>query len=208
MTAASGRATRPPRALVLDLDGVVRHFHDTEAEISRRHGLEPGSVIAAAVEEDLLDAVVTGAITKRQWLARAGARLGVPEALEAWGATPADLDRAVLDLVALVRAGGCAVHLFTNGTDEVPAELDALGVTVHFDRVFNTADLGVRKPDPASYRRVCAELALAPQVVAFTDDRRENVEAARRLGLPAHHFTGADRLGAWLAGLGLLPRDA
>lgn len=199
-------AAGPPRvrALVLDLDGVVRHFHDTEAEICRRHGLDPGSVVGAATDADLLDAVVTGRITKRQWLAEAGTRLGSPEAAVAWGATGADVDHDVLALVHAVRGTGRTVSLFTNGTDEVPAELDALGITPHFDDVFNTADLGVSKPDPDSYRQVCTLLSLTPDAVAFADDRAANVAAARDVGLHAHHFTGADALRAWAARTGLL----
>ncbi|MFT5221410.1 MAG: epoxide hydrolase-like predicted phosphatase, partial [Gammaproteobacteria bacterium] len=53
----------------------------------------------------------------------------------------------------------------------------------HFDRVFVSSDLGLRKPDPAIYTRVLEELDIHPMNVLFFDDLEANIEAARALGL-------------------------
>ncbi|WP_350350458.1 hypothetical protein ABS642_13280 [Microbacterium sp. A8/3-1] len=68
----------PIRAVLFDLDGVVRHFDtDFTADIEARHGLSPGAVLDAAFEPDLLAQVTTGAISRQTWVELVGAtRLG------------------------------------------------------------------------------------------------------------------------------------
>ena len=72
-----------------------------------------------------------------------------------------------------------------------------------FDRVLASCHLGARKPDPDFYELLLAELDLAPGQVAFVDDREVNVAAARRVGLHATCFAGADELRRWLRELGV-----
>ncbi len=74
------------------------------------------------------------------------------------------------------------------------------GVT---DRVLASHHLGARKPDAAFYRALLERVDLDASVVAFVDDREENVVGATAVGMPAHHFTGASALRGWLAELGV-----
>lgn len=59
--------------------------------------------------------------------------------------------------------------------------------------------IGVRKPAPQYFERVLARIGLAPEQLLFVDDRPQNVDAARALGIPAAVFTGADDLRRRLA---------
>ena len=52
-----------------------------------------------------------------------------------------------------------------------------------FERVFTSADAGMRKPDLCFYRFVLDEIKADPTSVAFVDDRFDNVLAARSLGI-------------------------
>ncbi|KAI0630427.1 phosphatase yihX [Trametes polyzona] len=52
-----------------------------------------------------------------------------------------------------------------------------------FDKVFASAVLGERKPDRAAYEMVLAETGVDPSTTVFVDDKVENVEAARELGI-------------------------
>lgn len=47
------------------------------------------------------------------------------------------------------------------------------------------------KPDPAIYRALLERYGLKPEETVFTDDMPENIEAAQKLGIQAHQFTGA-----------------
>lgn len=194
-------------ALVLDLDGVVRHFDDAyEADLCRRHGLEVGAIAAAAYAPELLQPVVTGRTTKAEWIAAVGAALGLPEAAEAWGESPATVDEDVLTVVDEVRATGRPVVVLTNGTDAIDAELAALDVGHRFDRIFNSAVIGHAKPDVRAFRHVVAALGLPAERVAFADDSPAKLAGATELGLATHVFTGTASLRAWLVALEVLDR--
>ncbi len=52
-----------------------------------------------------------------------------------------------------------------------------------FDVVVESAEVGLRKPDPAIYRLVVDRLGVAPDEAVFVDDWEENLPPARDLGL-------------------------
>ena len=53
----------------------------------------------------------------------------------------------------------------------------------HFDVIVESSRVGLRKPDPAIYRLVCAELGVAPAEAAFLDDLGVNLKPARAMGM-------------------------
>ena len=52
-----------------------------------------------------------------------------------------------------------------------------------FDRVFTSGSCGMRKPEPGFYHKVLCEIGIKAEEVVFVDDKTENVDAARRLGI-------------------------
>lgn len=192
-------------ALVLDLDGVVRHFDaDHEADLCRRHGLEPGAIREVVLTSAVTEAAITGRVTRGEWIAAVGEELGIPEAVAAWGASPATVDEAVLAVVDEVRATGRPVVILTNGTDTIDEELAALDVAHRFDGVFNSAVIGHAKPDRRAFAHVCTALDLPPERVAFADDSPAKLAGAAALGMAAVVFTDAATLRAWLVTLEVL----
>jgi putative hydrolase of the HAD superfamily len=67
-----------------------------------------------------------------------------------------------------------------------------------------SCELGIAKPDPAIYTYTCEKLDVAPQEALFLDDKIENIEAARRVGLNAIQFSNVGQLQRDLAAAGLL----
>ena len=64
--------------------------------------------------------------------------------------------------------------------------------------------MGLRKPEPAMYRRAIDILGCPPQRILFIDDREENVAGAAAAGIKAIRFTGAEALRSELVRLGIL----
>lgn len=64
----------------------------------------------------------------------------------------------------------------------------------HIDRYFYSCEMGMRKPEKRIYEKVLEELECRPEAAIFIDDRRENVDAAVSLGLPAILFRNCDDL--------------
>lgn len=185
----------PIRAVLFDLDGVVRHFDaDFTADIEARHGLSPGAVLDAAFEPDLLAQVTTGMISRRTWVELVGATLGSVAAAEEWGRQPSVVDAEVLAIADALRATGIRTAILTNGTDTIPAEAEMLGLTAHFDAIFNSAEIGWAKPDIRAFQHVLDALGLAGAEVFFTDDSVSKLAGAEELGMPVHRFTSADAL--------------
>lgn len=73
----------------------------------------------------------------------------------------------------------------------------------HFDVLVWSYQLGIAKPDPAIYRHTLDQLGTRPEETLFIDDKIENVEGARALGIVSIHYDGVERLRADMITLGL-----
>lgn len=194
------------RAALFDLDGVLRHFPAAQGRaVARAHGVALEDLAAVAFEPALLRTMVTGGLTRADWVAEVGRRSGHPAAANAWLASHGELDPAAVAVVDELVAAGIPVGLLTNGTDTIPAELRTLGLADRFDAVINSWAVGVAKPEAGVYLAAAEALGLPCEAIAFTDDREENVAGARAVGMGAHRFRDpADLRAAWLeAGLPL-----
>jgi len=123
-------------------------------------------------------------------------------------ATPA-IPRSVALLRAL-RAGGVSVFALTNfgiGSFALAeARYDFLG---EFDRRYISGHMGLIKPDPRIYAMLEERCGLSAHALLFTDDRAENVAAARARGWHAHRFAGPEGWARVLVEHRLLtPREA
>ncbi|WP_417365755.1 HAD family hydrolase [Glutamicibacter arilaitensis] len=177
------------RAVVLDLDGVVRHYlPDKVARIERRHGLVVGSLDAAAFSQPLLTQVTTGCISRAEWVREIGRTLGAYDAAEEWGKLSSQPDPAMLELADELRSRGTTVAILTNGTDTIPAEVKAQGIDQHIDYVFNSASIGYIKPDPRAFQHVIDVLGIESREIFFADDSPSKFGGAIDLGFTTHHF--------------------
>lgn len=185
----------PIRAVLFDLDGVVRHFDpENVARIERQHGLTAGAIEAVAFAPHLLEQVTTGRISRLEWVRLIGIEIGNADAAEDWGRQPFRADQQVLGLVDELRAHGIRTAILTNGTDTIPAELASLDLADRFEAVFNSAEIGCTKPDVRAFQHVLDRMQLAPAEVFFTDDSASKLVGATTLGMPTHHFAGVDTL--------------
>ncbi len=179
-------------AVVFDLDGVIRHFESNhQADVEQRHGLEPGSLWRAGFSSPHIDQMLTGKMTRAEWVTIVGELVNNPQAAVEWLSAPATVDEAMRQLLIELQAADVTVALLTNGTDTVEAELHDLNLHHLLDRVFNTHHIGHRKPTPEIYNYVGRQLNLEPQQIWFTDDSTTNVEAAQTVGWLAEAFTDA-----------------
>jgi putative hydrolase of the HAD superfamily len=192
-------------ALLCDLDGVLRRFPpmtDTE----RAYGVPPGALAAAAFAPDRLLPAVTGQCTDEEWRAAVAADLAAhtdraTELVAAWSASHGEVDQEVAKLLARAREHGTVV-LVTNATTRLESDVDALGIADLADAIVNSARLAVAKPDRRIYLAAAERAGVPPDRCLFVDDSATNVEAARALGMTAHHFTSAAELHAFLVSQG------
>jgi putative hydrolase of the HAD superfamily len=96
---------------------------------------------------------------------------------------------------------------FLSNSNEVHADLIPRQFASLFrrdDRFIFSHRFRVAKPDPEMFRRALEVIGALPQHVVFVDDLRENVLAARSLGIRSFQFTTAQELAAELVAEGLL----
>ncbi len=109
------------------------------------------------------------------------------------------------DLLLALKERGVPLYAITNfSADKLALTRRRFDFLNLFDGVVVSGEEGLLKPDPAIYRLLLERYGLEAAGCLFIDDTPENAEAARAVGMAAHHFTGADRLQAELERLGLL----
>jgi putative hydrolase of the HAD superfamily len=184
-------------ALLLDFDGVLRHFDPSVVEsVERGHGLPPGAVHESALAWHRLQPVITGEHSHEVWLDGIAYDLGAlvgqvraQSAVAGWRAYRGEVVVEVLTFVREARAAGLPVGLATNATSLLDADLDSLGLTDEFDAVINSSVLGTPKPTGEFFTAACLAVRTPPARCLFVDDDDRNVRGARAAGLSAYRWT-------------------
>jgi len=115
---------------------------------------------------------------------------------------PGEVPGSVAILKAL-REAGVPLYAITNFSSEKFAEAQArFPFLTRFVDVVVSAEERLLKPDPAIYRVLLDRNGLRAEACLFIDDSERNVEAARAVGMQAHHFRGAEGLAAALRAAG------
>jgi putative hydrolase of the HAD superfamily len=99
----------------------------------------------------------------------------------------------------------CMVGALNNEARETNEfRFDSFGLRNYFDVSLSSCYVGLRKPEPAIYRRALDILGKPAERILFIDDRAENVAGAVDAGMKAIHFEGSDSLRGELVSLGVL----
>lgn len=189
-SAGPGRRPRPT-ALLVDFDGVLRRWDPAvPAGVEERYGLPAGALERALFRPDRLRAAVLGQVPHSAWIAEVSAEVGDVAAVREWQAYRGDVDPEVLALVREARSAGVPVGLATNATDQLDADLVALGLAGEFDAVANSSKLGAAKPSAAYYSAACELVKTPAERCLLLDDSTRFVAGARAAGLTAHRYAG------------------
>jgi epoxide hydrolase-like predicted phosphatase len=126
-------------------------------------------------------------------MARAPTVLGRPIDLDAYRQFTRDMPLGihwpVVHRIRRLRDVGLKVGLLTNNVKEFGSAWRAtLPVDELFDTVVDSSEVGMRKPDRRIYLLTCDRLGVDPSLAVFVDDNRDNVDAARAVGMEAVHF--------------------
>ena len=101
-----------------------------------------------------------------------------------------NFDRRVFNWANQLRSEGIRTAMLSNLPRPLGERLRAIpGFYDHFDHLTLSYELGVNKPDAAIYRHAIEGLRIQPGEGLFLDDRDDNVEGARAVGLHAEQFT-------------------
>lgn len=96
--------------------------------------------------------------------------------------------------LAAIAATPLKIAVLSNGTsDQQNAKLKAVGLLDYVGPVITAEDLGIAKPNPATYLAACAKLGVEPSAALHVGDLHDvDVIAARAAGLRALHLDRAN----------------
>jgi putative hydrolase of the HAD superfamily len=196
--------------VIIDLDGVIRHWDAEHAPtVERRLGLPAGSLGPAAFEDDRLQRAMDGRLSFAAWCDEIGAALGDAHGVDpalvaaAWAEAGWDIDLTVIDLIAAARSR-VPVVLLSNATTRLREDLERSGIDDAFDAIVGSADIGAAKPAREAFQAAATLIGVPLDRCLFVDDTQSHVSAARALGLRAEVFTDAETLRELFVELGLL----
>lgn len=186
-------STSPFAAVLVDADGIIQSVEgvwverlarfapdDAEGFIRELFEKEAGPLSG---EGEWLDEIL-GVLRRRDIPAVYAGDVLVPWAI---------IDRFddCLDVVREVaRATPC--HLATNQTRFRADVMRGFGYDKIFERLYFSYEVGFHKPDPRYFEALLADLGISGEQAFFIDDKIENVEAARSLGIVAERHDPCD----------------
>lgn len=98
-----------------------------------------------------------------------------------------------LALAREIKANGVRTAILSNIPHDLLAEVRKFSWLGEFEVKIWSCELGILKPDPAIYYACLDALDCRAERTLFFDDRANNVEAARDLGMEAHTFESAEQ---------------
>ena len=197
------------KTVIFDFGGVLMRTVNPlpRRELEQRFGLSAGGADELVFESPLWEDVRLGRISNAEFWADVGRRLGLDteatiEFRRAFRAGDR-LDEELVSLIRHLRDEGYRTGLLSNGPVSRDQHLEQLGIADGFDVIVVSGCEGLLKPDPAIFELALERLGVQAEEAVFVDDFRENVAAARQVGLHATRFRGLTPLRRWLRGLGV-----
>lgn len=190
-----------------DLGNVLVHFdpHRGCRNVSRWAGVTPQDVYAAVWESGLEERFEHGAVSPCEFAAAVAAHLQIP--LDQIDETHQPLldhlsdmftpDPEILPVIEALRTLPLRLGILSNTCF---AHWDFIQrqrwpVTVEWSELdVLSYEVGVMKPAPSIYLHAAEQAGVDPAAIFFTDDREENVEAARRAGWRAFPYKNPRKL--------------
>src|ERR1700709_1063240 len=178
-------------ALLFDLGrvGLDIDFSRALACWAGHAGCEPARLIGRFSVNDAYERHERGEMSDAEFFAGLRASLGIDvtdaEFLEGWNAIFAGEMPEIAPLLARA-ARRLPLYAFstTNPVPAAPFSPAFAGVLGHFQKLFLSSTIGLRKPDAEAYDHVVKEIGVPAGRIVFFDDVMENTQGSRPPGRP------------------------
>jgi FMN phosphatase YigB (HAD superfamily) len=178
------------RWMLFDADGVLQIIPDGwQAALDGLLGEDPAGTLLEVFTDEQEKSMTGGDF--REILAATLRRRGVDtdpdRILQCWRLLKVDM--AMIDRIRQLRQVGVRCALATNQQNVRVQHMRQMpeyhGV---FDAEFYSWEVGLAKPDPAYFAEIVQRIGVRPNEALFVDDRDDNVQGAREVGLRAEVF--------------------
>jgi putative hydrolase of the HAD superfamily len=188
------------QALVLDMDGVIRHLDIEVAErASQSIGFHFDELNELLWNNDPAHELLCGRASQDEWWAHVqslDSRLGSISSNFIFDKV---LGKSYIDHEVIEFVRSVSQHLVTgilsNCNEEGKVKIQGnLGENHPFHYILSSSDLGAKKPAPEVYRGMLEIIDVRAEDCIFFDDRLANVEGASVVGIQAYLYGGVEQL--------------
>lgn len=188
-------------AIIFDLGGVLINL---DYQLTSKAFIDLGltdfdATYSQLQQTDLFDRFETGAISSFHFINRLLDQLpqgtSGNKVVHAWNAMILDFPEERLLWLLKMKQRYRIFLLSNTNTLHMEAVRRSLERTIghqrledYFEQVYLSCEMGLRKPNPEIFSRVCDEQGLNPATTVFIDDSPQHVEGAASIGLQALHL--------------------
>lgn len=97
------------------------------------------------------------------------------------------------ELLTRLKNEGFKLYGLTNWCSKIRKIMEIYDIFDLLDGSIISAEEHLIKPDPAIYLRLCEKFHLNPSECLFTDDKSENIEGAKKVGMQGIVFVSAEQ---------------
>lgn len=185
------------KVILFDLGGVLVHFDGVAAVAALSEGRLSGEEARRFwMTSPAVGAFEVGSVAPLEFARRASRELGLALSPEEFLAHFETWDRGpmpgALELLDELRPRVRLACLTNNNEVHWRQLRDEYRLSPHFERCYVSYELRLRKPDPAVFEHVVADLAVAPSEILFLDDNPECVAAGERTGIACRLVRGVE----------------
>jgi putative hydrolase of the HAD superfamily len=112
------------------------------------------------------------------------------------------LNEDLLEMIPQLKSQHIIVGCLSNTENYMAKFHQMLNREVRFDFQILSYAVEARKPEEEIYQQVFNYVDFAPSEVLFIDDKQENIDGAKEIGLVTHHYQSLDRVFERLAEIG------
>lgn len=182
---------------IFDMGGVVTMNTPPETKIASALGVTAEEFRTAqklGESGNLFSLLTRGKISETEFWSEVGANLGKKIESNLWQfffhpKMNLDVKKIILSLRKK--------HRVVCGTNTIESHWQchlARGDYSIFDETYASQKIGFEKPDAEFWKKILLSEGYEPGETFFTDDREQNIEAARALGITSHKFENASSL--------------
>lgn len=195
------------RNVIFDFGGVLFEidYHAPVREFKKIGFENFDEIYTQASQTDLFDRLETGKISNEDFYTTIHSYC--PSATrqqveDAWNSILTRILPEKVDLVKKVKDSGVRTFLLSNTNAIHVAEFEKMIETgyglerfkSHFEQVYYSNEIGIKKPYPATFLEVCKWNDLNPDETLFIDDSIQHVEGAKKAGLQVEHLKPGNEL--------------
>ncbi len=181
------------KAVIFDNDGVVTFSDEMYSAKLKRDRNAPSDQVDQFFINTFVPYCMTGKADLKDEFSKKLPEWGITDSaetiLDEWFKSENNVDNNIVVLIHDLKSRGIKCYMATNQEIyRTKYMLNEMGFDSLFDKVYSSAELGVKKPDPKFYEIILNDLekeGIKASDIMYLDDSEKNVKVSREMGIPS-----------------------